>query len=383
MRASSYPSLASLSGALLVGALAAACGHGGASSSAPSCSEPGSGGVTGPSSFPGTLDSFCMVSIANGTVVPHDASLLPYDLNTPLFSDYAVKFRTLWFPKGAAVAYADSGRFDLPVGTVITKSFGFPADFRQANAPVTWLETRVLVNTAANGWTGATYRWNAAQTRATLLAGGDVVPISFIDASGATQNAHYLLPSQAQCRECHANNGTMTTLGPSASQLNRDYDYAGDAGAENELAHWARIGVLTGAPSADQAPRLPVWNDDTTGDLPSRARAYLDANCSYCHNGDGDARTTGLVLTFANTDPTSGGDPSTYGVCKSPVAAGKASAGQQYDVVPGHPELSILPYRMQATAPSVAMPQLGRSVEHTEAVQLVTQWIAGLSGSCP
>jgi hypothetical protein len=37
---------------------------------------------------------------------------------------------------------------------------------------------------------------------------------------------------------------------------------------------------------------------------------------------------------------------------------------------------------MQSTAPSIMMPELGRSLEHVEAAQLVSDWISGLSGSC-
>jgi hypothetical protein len=103
----------------------------------------------------------------------------------------------------------------------------------------------------------------------------------------------------------------------------------------------------------------------------------MHANCSYCHNGDGEARTTGLVLLYSETDP------ATYGVCKSPVAAGKAAANQQYDVVPGQPSQSILIYRVTATQPMIAMPEIGRSLEHVEAVQLLTDWVTGLPGSCP
>jgi hypothetical protein len=76
-------------------------------------------------------------------------------------------------------------------------------------------------------------------------------------------------------------------------------------------------------------------------------------------------------------------DPYTLGVCKPPVAAGKAAATQKYDVVPGQPGASILVYRMTSTEPSVAMPELGRSLEHVEAVDLVSQWITGMSGGCP
>jgi len=354
--------------------LLVALGALGCKAEAPPCT-PGGAGVTGDSSFPATVDAFCQVSIQSAAVTPHDATVLPYDLNTPLFSDYADKFRTVWLPAGTQAAYDPQESFTFPVGTVLTKSFGWPADFRVAGAPVHWAETRVLVNTAESGWTGASYEWNEAQTQATLVAGGDVLSFSFIGADGTSEQPSYLVPSQAECRKCHANDGTMTTLGPSAAQLDRTYAYA--SGPANELAEWATRGILSGVPSPATVTPLPVWNDPTTGTTEQRARAYLQANCSYCHNGNGEARTTGLVLLYSETDP------ATYGVCKAPVAAGKASANEQYDVVPGQPAVSILISRVTATKPSIAMPEIGRSLEHVEGVQLLTDWVAGLPGSCP
>jgi uncharacterized repeat protein (TIGR03806 family) len=302
------------------------------------------------------------------------AGVTPYDLNTPLFSDYAVKYRTVWLPKGTHVDYVANARFEFPVGTVITKSFGFPADFRVAGAPVKWVETRVLVH-ATDGWKGTSYVWDDAARTATVSPGGEVLSLAFVDAEGHTQRPEYLVPSQAQCKKCHANDGAMITLGPWADQLNRDYAYPD--GTDNELARWSRLGLLAGAPSPEQAPKLPAFDKPSDGSVSDRARAYLQANCAYCHNGTGEARTSGLVLTTTATDPYA------LGVCKGPVAAGKAAATQHYDVVPGHPEQSILVYRMEATAPSLAMPELGRSLEHVEAVQLISDWISGMSGSCP
>jgi uncharacterized repeat protein (TIGR03806 family) len=340
----------------------------------PQCT-PGSASVSGEATFPATVDAFCQVDVQSAAVTPHDATVVPYDLNTPLFSDYAVKYRTVWLPPGAKATYDPQAAFTFPVGTVLTKSFGWPADFRDPSAPVHWAETRVLVNTAENGWTGASYEWNEAQTVATLTAGGDVLSFSFISAEGATESPNYLVPSQAQCRKCHANDGAMTTLGPSAAQLDRTYAYA--TGANNELAEWTKLGILSGAPSPSAVTPLPVWNDTTTGTTEQRARAYLQANCAYCHNGNGEARTTGLVLLDSETNP------ATYGVCKAPVAAGKAAENQQYDVVPGQPSASILIYRVTSTLPSIAMPELGRSLEHVEGVQLLSDWVTGLPGSCP
>src|ERR1700722_6238158 len=354
-------------------AIAAACSGGSGAGGA--AWSPGSAGVTDDTTFPKTVDAFCQVGIESSAIVPKADTVVPYDLNTPLFSDYAVKFRTVWLPPGAAAPYSTADELEFPVGTVVTKSFGWPADFRKPNAPVHWVETRVLVHTPKSGWTGASYEWNEANTVATLVPGGDVLSFSFIDTNGGTEKPTYLIPSQAQCPKCHASNGVFTTLGPSAAQLNRTYAYA--QGSKNEIAEWSRLGILSGAPAPDEAPALPVWNDPTTGTTEQRARAYLHANCAYCHDGQGEARNTGLVLLYSETDPAK------YGVCKSPVAAGKAAGDDAFDVGPGHPESSILIRRVTSTEPSVAMPELERSLEHVEAVTLLTEWVAGLPGSCP
>jgi hypothetical protein len=39
-------------------------------------------------------------------------------------------------------------------------------------------------------------------------------------------------------------------------------------------------------------------------------------------------------------------------------------------------------YRMQSTTPSIMMPEIGRSVVHTEGVSVVRDWISQMPGSC-
>src|SRR6185312_967501 len=117
--------------------------------------------------------------------------------------------------------------------------------------------------------------------------------------------------------------GNTVTLGPWADQLNRELTYP-DGTSENELAHWSRTGLLKGAPPPTQAPVLPAAFDPTSGDVSSRARAYLQANCSYCHSEGGEARTTGLYLGYDVTDSMQ------LGMCKMPIAAGKAAEGMYY-----------------------------------------------------
>jgi uncharacterized repeat protein (TIGR03806 family) len=371
-----------LAAAGLFGAVAAALVAGACSGSpaadadaaAPPTCSPGNGGVTDVTAFPQTIDAFCQVDIQNATVTPKSTAVVPYDLNTPLFSDYADKFRTVWIPPGASARYTSDGVLDFPVGTVITKSFGWPKDFTKASDPVHWLETRVLVHTAGHGWTGAAYEWNEAQTRATLVAGGDVKAFTFVGQGGKIESPTYLIPSEAQCRQCHATDGTFTPIGPTAAQLNRVY--GGAATGDTEVVALSKLGMLSGAPAQTDLPKLPIWDDPTTGSTEQRARAYLQANCAFCHDGKGEARTTGLVLTYAETQDIK------FGVCKPPVAAGKASGNDQYDVVPGQPQSSILIRRVSSTEPVIAMPELERSLEHTEGVALLTAWVTGLHGRC-
>ena len=50
--------------------------------------------------------------------------VLPYDLNSELFTDYALKKRFVWMPEGSKATYTEDGEvLDLPVGAVLIKNF--------------------------------------------------------------------------------------------------------------------------------------------------------------------------------------------------------------------------------------------------------------------
>ena len=297
-----------------------------------------------------------------------NAALVPYTLSTPLFSDYALKFRYLFMPPRQTVSYREQGALDFPVGTTLVKTFAYPADFRAPDAKLRFIETRLLIH-KPQGWVALTYVWNDAQNQAVLKRAGVRVPVSFVDVSGAEQRIDYQVPNVNQCKECHSLSGAIVPIGPKARNLNRDYVYA--AGTENQLAHWARLGLLQGAPEHSVVPRLPPW-DDATQPLEGRARAYLDVNCGHCHSRAGLASNSGLYLTFEESNPTA------LGIGKRPVAAGKGSGDLLFSIVPGHPEQSILVYRMASTEPGVMMPQIGRTLSHKEAVALISEYISSL-----
>ena len=297
-----------------------------------------------------------------------NAGLTPYALNTPLFSDYAVKQRYVFMPPGAKAQYRPTGVLDLPVGAVLVKTFAYPADFRKPAENVRFIETRLLIH-RADGWVPLTYVWNAAQTEAVLKRAGTRTEVSFIDAAGKPVSFSYAVPNVNQCKECHQIDDALMPIGPKARNLNGDYAYA--EGTQNQLAHWSRIGILSGVPALSTIPATPRWNDASLPVAP-RALAYLDANCGHCHNPHGAASNSGLYLEYEREASVA------RGLGKRPVAAGQGSGDLDFDIAPGQPDQSILIHRMQSREPGVMMPELSRALVDQEGVDLVRAYVSGL-----
>ncbi len=344
---------------------------------------------------PETLSEWGLFTLEDGRMVPH-AGMVTYELNAPLFSDYAQKWRTIWMPQGARAEYHEDEAFDFPVGTIVTKTFYYPTP-ADVEAPqqsdtilkatratyqtgvdgldlknVRLLETRLLIRRAA-GWVALPYVWNAEGTEATLERTGAQIPLTLRDGQSKASFV-YAVPDQNQCAGCHATDfrdRKLWPIGLKARHMNRSFP--GPGGEINQLKRLTALGYLTG--SNQNVPANAKWQDPHA-DIPSRARSYLDVNCSHCHSKTGPARTSGLWLDSGTTDPRR------LGMCKPPVAAGRGTGGRLLNVVPGKPEASILVYRMQSTDPGVMMPELGRSLPHGEAVDLVARYIAALEGNC-
>jgi uncharacterized repeat protein (TIGR03806 family) len=195
--------------------------------------------------------------------------------------------------------------------------------------------------------------------------------MSWIHTDGAPRSINYIIPNVNQCKGCHIRGDVMVPIGPKASNLNGDYPYAD--GSANQLTRWSESGILSGAPEPSDAPRLPVWDDPEGGAVDARARAYLDVNCSHCHSPGGPGNTSGLDLRFNQPNPYD------WGVLRAPVAAGRGAGDRSYDIVPGHPDDSILLYRMESVDPGVMMPELPRLTVHDEGVALIREWIGAMT----
>ncbi len=305
----------------------------------------------------------------NGATQEPADGVVPYDIATPLFSDYATKYRFVYVPPGTSARYHDTDVFDFPVGTIIAKTFAFLHNLADPSQGRRLIETRLLIH-QPDGWTGLPYIWNEEQTEATLKIAGGIREVRWVQRDGRERTNQYIIPNVNQCMGCHENQKVMRPIGPKARNLNKEFVYP--TGRENQLAHWVRAGILQGAPAPAQAPRLPVWNDPATGTLDQRARAWLEINCAHCHNPNGPARTSGLDLTVAQADPAK------WGIGKTPIAAGRGSGGRLFDIVPGKPDESILMYRLESTEPGILMPELGRRLVDEEGVALIRAWIAAM-----
>ena len=319
---------------------------------------------------------------ATGCVEPADptkpaASLIPYDVNSPLWSDGADKQRFLAIPDGALIHIKDcareptlckstdqggdthdDGHFELPVGTVLVKSFLFNSKL---------LETRLFIR-MSDAWHGYSYQWNDAQTDAAIVDQFGVNKM--ITNAGKPQSWYF--PSRADCAECH-NDTVGNSLGLETSQLDRTFKYPSGITA-NELDTLEHIGVLD-APIT-RAPALvdPRVADPTGKNLLPRVRSYLHANCAICHRPEGTYSSIDLRSTVSFAD---------MHLCNVDPNKGDLGVMGSKRLAPNDPARSIILLRMQAPDKVRGrMPQLASSVLDPTGIGLVTSWIKSIT-TCP
>ena len=161
--------------------------------------------------------------------------VLPYEPSSSLFTDYAHKKRFVWMPKGSKATYnTDSTILELPVGSVLIKTFYYDNVQNIANVGGSRIiETRVMIR-KATGWIFANYVWNAEQTEATFSLTGSITPISWKDEHNVIKSANYEIPVESRCMVCHkvkqiVDGGVAETyipIGIKPQNLNFNYIYA-------------------------------------------------------------------------------------------------------------------------------------------------------------
>jgi uncharacterized repeat protein (TIGR03806 family) len=283
--------------------------------------------------------------------------VIPYDVSTPLWSDGAKKKRWMIPPTDAnqTIDFNADGSWNFPVGTVFVKHFELP----QADGSFHRLETRFLVHGNDDRYYGVTYRWRADNSDADLQDSS-----SFNERVG-NQTWHY--PSRSECSQCHTSAANFV-LGLKTAQLNRPLYYTSSGLTANMVNTLQGVGLFKSPLLPASLSQMPsVYNG--TEFAQTRARAYLDANCSQCHRpggpsrGDWDARFS----TPLNMQKLIGVTP----VEALGIAGAKLLAPQSLDT-------SILFKRLSALD-GTGMPPLARNVLDDAAVSLIKAWIAGVN----
>ena len=263
-----------------------------------------------------------------------------YELNTKLFTDYAHKQRIIALPSGQKLTNVGDGLPNFPDNTVIAKTFYYNVDERNESLGKTIIETRVLIK--QNGvWVTGDYKWNAAQTDAVLDPNGSVVPVSWIDNSGATKTVNYEIPSDTDCFTCHQINNTATPIGPKLRTLNFEVN------GINQLQKLKNLQLLSGLTSPNDISVLPNW-EDTNATLEQRARAYFDINCAHCHTSGGYCETQSTLRLSYETS-----------LANSKIVERKSSISN----------------RLNSTVQGIKMPFIGTSIKHQEGVDLLQSYL--------
>lgn len=294
--------------------------------------------------------------------------VLPYDLNSALFTDYAHKKRFVWMPDGTTANYnSDHTPLDFPVGAMLIKNFFY--NNVQPSGDTRIIETRLMFMTE-EGWDFAKYVWNDDQTEATFTNNGSFTSFDWIDDDGTLKSVNYRIPSRNECFSCHNKFGTPLPIGPKPQNLNKDYNYVD--GSLNQLSKWIEFGYL-----ANNAPSAIVstvdW-EDTSLPLELRVRSYLDINCAHCHSEESYCEYRPMRLAFNEND-----DDVNKGVCVTPDTQ---ISPFTHIISSGQIDKSILHFRLSSTEEQYRMPLLGRTLQHAEGVRLIEEWINSLEGEC-
>ena len=351
--------------------------------------------------------------------------VVPYEVNSPLWSDGALKTRGMRLPTTGKIHVkdcaanpmecgvldpntlecclppADDGKWVFPAGTVMVKNFMFADASRPSGYKL--VETRLFVRMdhvvqlqgVNTEWVGYGYQWDDAQTDATIvgsLVDGSDIGVSAMfqvmpTAGAATQPITWNYPSRIDCITCHTSTTPMTmptsgyTIGPETIQMNRVA--AGDT--MNQIDKLAALGMFETAPGKPYKEALVApypgqsGSPPATATLDQRARSYLHANCAFCHRPDGkwsgfDVR---YDVPFKST-----------AICNAVPGKGDLGVTGATLLTPKDSMHSLMWLRMHApkgdaiSGATGRMPEIGSSVVDTQGTDLISQWITSIT-ACP
>lgn len=290
--------------------------------------------------------------------------LIPYDMIEPFWSDGASKKRWMAIPNDGThdtleeqIQFSQDNAWNFPKGAVLIKHFEFPGKR---------LETRFEVKGEDDVYYYLTYKWNAAQTDATLL--NDSVDEDIV-VNGVTQSWHY--PSRNECASCHfPQNGSV--LGPKTRNLNKAIIFPSTGVEMNQLVNLSELGILTESITTSNTSNYPAVaaKSDLSASLEDRARSYIDVNCASCHNPQVD--------NIAMFDARYSTPLENQNIIYGDVIYDEGLDNPKV-IIPQNVPNSMAHFRMNSTQTGIEMPPLAKDVIDTEGVQLIADWINSLT----
>ncbi|AMV19287.1 PQQ-dependent sugar dehydrogenase [Planctomyces sp. SH-PL14] len=314
-------------------------------------------------------------------------SLIPYEVNVPFWSDFAVKERFVALPKAGSITFHERDKWEFPVGTVFVKTFWMHQDRVRMEKPRR-LETRLFVH-SPEGWKGYTYVYNDDETEATLLEEGETRPIEIETAKGTISQPYYF-PDRADCMACHTK-GEGFVLGLNTRQMNRTLTCG--EGSANQIDLFSKLGLFKSVPDkpAKEQDAFPEWGfgnwdrspqhgsgsapkSSPLGDTDVLARAWLEVNCVVCHRPSG--------IAPGNRDFRFHSPLESVNVVDKPPGQRRRLPESWRLVKPGEPAESDLFQRI-AHRGERQMPPLATRVVDEDALRIIEKWIRELPQKAP
>jgi hypothetical protein len=327
-----------------------------------------------------------------------DTSVVPFQINSALWSDGASKERYISLLPGTTVVPTDTSEFTFPDGAVLIKNFLIDTVYGDdtGNSRI-YVETRFLVyrsGAAGKRWSGISYRWRRDQSDAELVHPDSGLDFTHnVHHNGRLVGKRWRYPSGRNCNNCHRGDetGLRGALGFITPQLNRVVN------GTNQLQTLFTRGILSANPVAGK-PAAHRWygltEDSVT--LEKRVRSYFASNCSHCHNlkvplglpeHDFDYFDPAKRIEY-RFDSAAGGDPTGAWVNRP----SKSGYGFDFLIVPGYPDRSAIMNKMRYRFAGpldpdkgdfMQMPPLATSQPDSAAVKLIEQWICSLKTGTP
>jgi uncharacterized repeat protein (TIGR03806 family) len=322
--------------------------------------------ASGPSLPPTLADTGAFSDLANLTPQP---GIVPYDLNVPFWSDYARKTRWFSVPDTNLIfSFNSTDNWSFPAGSIWIKHFNLELTNGVASS-ARRLETRFLVRND-DGVYGVTYRWNGSLSNATLVPDEGLDESFTVNDRGVLRTQVWHYPGRSECLQCHTPLGGFA-LGFNTAQLNRTFDYG--ATSENQLLALSHAGYLDTQIADPQSFPALAHATNLSSSVEQRARSYLAANCSQCHQPDGTGRGLWDARFSAPT--------ASAGIWNGPLVDDWGDPANRV-IRPGVLQNSMI-YRRVSELGSAHMPPIATSELNQEGIALLRAWILGPTRPVP